>query len=169
MRKSSRASMRLAERQRDYAESVLAKTKGAAAASARAHRRGRGGLVRHGVGGAACACRAQYRERRFRRPGGWSSARVASRLSSTRQGGLNKVGGTQQAGALQRWFPTGGATERCGIGRHRSQRQASIVLWLDMIEVATPAQRQHLRERLLGWADDLDRAARAVLLAEAKG
>ena len=168
----ARIDARLAERQRDYAEKRLGKDEkaqqqrrrerteeaaedwfGTVSAVQRA-------LVARSIESGAFDDRVWVAER----------ARRQQALVDALRGGLNKVGGTQQAGALQRWFSDWRRDRSAAVSAAiAAQRQASIVLWLDMIDAATPAQRQHLRERLLGWADDLDRAARAVLLAEAKG
>ena len=45
------------------------------------------------------------------------------------------------------------------------QRAASIRLIVALIDAATPAQREHLQNRLHDWADDLDSAGRKVLRA----
>lgn len=80
-------------------------------------------------------------------------------------GGMPTVGGVQDS-ALQHWFANWRRDRSPEVSTAVArQRQAGISLWLEMINAATPTQRDHLRARLLGWADDLDGAARAVLLA----
>ena len=167
----ARIDARLAERQRDYAEKRLGKDEKAQ----QQRRRERTEEAAEDWFGTVSAVQRALVARSIESGAFddrvWVAERASPAGSSTLRGGLNKVGGTQQAGAFAALVFRLAARPRALRYRPPSQpsaRPASCQV-ARHDEVATPAQRQHLRERLLGWADDLDRAARAVLLAEAKG
>ena len=87
---------------------------------------------------------------------------------------LAALGGASQGSAiepserLERWF-SDWRRDRSPevVAAFARQRAASIRLMVALIDAATPAQREHLRNRLRDWADDLDTAGRKVLRSAA--
>ncbi len=83
-------------------------------------------------------------------------------------GGDPRENAIEQRERLERWF-SDWRRDRSPevVAAFARQREASIRLMVALIDAATPAQHEHLRNRLRDWADDLDSAGRKVLRANA--
>ena len=83
-------------------------------------------------------------------------------------GGDSQENAIEQRERLERWF-NDWRRDRSPevVAAFARQRAASIRLMVALVDAATPAQREHLRNRLRDWADDLDTAGRKVLRSAA--